>query len=77
MKTTKINLKEALKTLGIEKYHDDIIKSNSHGELFHCIDYIILAQSAIANNLTKNIKDWFPKWFEHVVNYAKENWERP
>jgi len=35
-----VNFQEALKILNIEEYGERIFRSNSHGELFHCIDYI-------------------------------------
>ena len=35
---------EALKILDIEIYKNRIIHSNSHGELFHLADYILLAK---------------------------------
>jgi L-rhamnose mutarotase len=65
-----MEFKEALKKLGIEDYAERIFNSNSHGELFHVYDYIVLAE---------NIKDtsWFREWFEAVIDYANKNWERP
>lgn len=64
-----MNFKEALKKLNIEDYEKRIFNSNSHGELFHLQDYIILAE---------NIKepDLFREWFEEVVEDANENWNR-
>jgi hypothetical protein len=61
---------QALSVLGIEKYKERIINSNSHGELFHLYDYIILA---------KNIgrTTWFPIWFDGIINEAEKSWERP
>ena len=63
---------EALEKLGIEKYSDRILKSNSHGELFHIQDYFIIAE-----HLNNEDKIWFPIWFEDTVKLAKEQWERP
>ena len=62
--------KKALQTLEIEKYYERIFNSNSHGELFHLLDYILLAE--IFNN-----EKWFAEWFEEVVKYAEKNWKRP
>ncbi len=65
-----MNFNEALKKLGIEKYSERILNSNSHGELFHIYSYIEIAES---------IKDtsWFAEWFDYVVDYAEKNWKRP
>jgi len=66
-----MTFQEALQKLNIEDYADRIFNSNSHGELFHCWDYI---------SITKAIKDdatWFRPWFEEVVKWAEANWERP
>ena len=60
---------EALKKLDIEDYGERIVHSNSHGELFHCVDYILLAQM---DNVS-----WFRAWFETVVRWAENNWDRP
>ena len=64
-----MTFEEALKKLDIEDYSTRIFNSNSHGELFHLMDYIAIAQ----------IKDtsWFRDWFVHVVKFAEKNWERP
>ena len=65
-----MNFKESLQILGIEKYQERIFNSNSHGELFHLIDYIALA------GILKDKKD-FSEWFEITVEYAEKNWKRP
>lgn len=65
-----MNFKEATKILGIEKYADRIIDSNSRGELFHLQTYFILAAQI-------GKTDWFPKWFDEIVKLAEKNWERP
>ncbi len=65
-----MNFKEATEILGIERYAERIFKSNSHGELFHLQTYFVLAK-----HLGKT--DWFSDWFDEVVKYAEENWERP
>ena len=66
-----MNLKEALIELGIEDYGERIFKSNSHGELFHLGQYITLAE------YLKGDKEKFRLWFEEVVKFAEDNWERP
>lgn len=68
-----MNLDEALQELGIEKYKQRIVQSNSMGELFYLDQYFTLAEIVKKNN----DKEWFSKWFEEVVKYADENWERP
>lgn len=61
---------EAIGKLGIEEYSERIFHSNSHGELFHLEDYILLAESF--DDLS-----WFKDWFDSVVRLAEENWQRP
>ena len=65
-----MNFKEALKILNIEDYESRIFNSNSHGELFHIMDYIDIAST---------IKDpsKFRAWFVKVVEFAEKNWKRP
>jgi len=65
-----MTFKEALDYLGIEDYSDRIFNSNSHGELFHLHDYILIAQ--MQGNMS-----WFRSWFEDTVKWAEENWSRP
>lgn len=60
----------ALERLGITEYKQRIFNSNSHGELFHLHDYITIAN--VAEDLS-----WFKGWFEAVVQWAEENWDRP
>ena len=72
-----MNFEQSLQILGIEKYSERIFHSNSHGELFHLLDYINMA-----NNLKKYKKKygntgWFAEWFDSVVEVAEEKWERP
>ena len=64
-----MNFKTALKKLNIEDYGERIFNSNSHGELFHLMDYAVIAQIGEL--------DWFRGWFEIVVEFAENNWERP
>jgi len=66
-----MNFIEALKILGIEDYSQRIFNSNSHGELFHIHQYFALAQTF------KEDASWFREWFEGVVKFAEEKWERP
>ena len=61
---------EATEILGIEKYAERIFNSNSHGELFHLQIYIVLAEN-LGNS------EGFSEWFDSVVKFAEENWERP
>ena len=70
-KKNKMNFQEALKILGIEDYSERIFKSNSHGELFHLQQYFTMAEAF------KDNSSWFKEWFEIVVKFAHENWERP
>ncbi len=65
-----MNFQDALKKLGIEEYAERIFKSNSHGELFHLDQYIVLAK--MGGDLS-----WFAPWFESLVQWAENNWERP
>lgn len=66
-----ISFEESLKKLNIEDYKDRILKSNSHGELFHINDYIALAKYINASNSN------FREWFEDIVKQAEEKWIRP
>lgn len=56
--------------MNIEDYGERIFNSNSHGELFHLMDYIMLAQSLPDTS-------WFREWFVSVVEQAEQKWERP
>lgn len=67
-----MNFKKALEILEIEEYGEIIFKSNSNGELFHLQQYIYLAE--MLKEMEKGI---FKRWFENIVKYAYENWERP
>ena len=62
--------KEALKRLDIEDYGERIFYSNSHGELFHLLDYMM--QADIEGDVS-----WFRGWFEDIVKMAEEHWQRP
>ena len=63
---------QALVKLNIEDYQERIFNSNSHGELIHLYDYIV-----IANALGDAGAQAFRTWFESVVKWAEENWQRP
>lgn len=69
-----MDFNKAIKILGIEDYAERIFKSNSHGELFHLEQYAHLAKIFQEE---KEDFSWFRGWFEGVVKYAEENWERP
>jgi len=69
--TKGMSFKEALKILNIEDYGERIFNSNSHGELFHCYDYIIMAKAF------RDDAVWFREWFLVVIKWAEETWERP
>ena len=73
-KKTKMTYEQALKKLGIEDYSERIFNSNSHGELFHLQDYILLAEIFTDTNTDVS---WFKGWFDSVVKYAEEEWKRP
>jgi hypothetical protein len=66
-----MTFKQALKKLNIEDYGERIFNSNSHGELFHLADYILLAETA-----PEDIS-WFREWFIWIVEMAEKYWKRP
>lgn len=63
---------KVLEKLGIEKYEQRILDSNSHGELFHIQQYYVLADA-----LSHEYSEWFAEWFDDIVKQAEENWKRP
>ncbi len=65
-----MTFEESLKNLGIEDYSDRIFHSNSHGELFHLLDYILFAEI-----FTDKI--FFKSMFCEIVRLAEANWKRP
>lgn len=71
MKNSTMTFDDALKKLGIEDYKNQILASNSHGELFHCYDYCMFATS-----LTEECIADFRFWFEACVRFAKLKWQR-
>jgi hypothetical protein len=62
---------EALKKLDIEDYEQRIVNSNSHGEMFHLLDYIAMAEHGMGDG------GWFRTWFIEVVKWAETHWKRP
>ena len=66
----KMNFNDAIKVLNIEDYGERIFNSNSHGELFHLMDYIEIAEGL-------EDPSWFRAWFLAVIQAAEETWERP
>jgi hypothetical protein len=60
-----LTFETSLKILNIEDYKDAILNSNSHGELFHITDYIILA------SVLKDKCPWFKEWFLKILEYSK------
>ena len=74
MNPDEMTLAEALEILGIPEFHDRIVNSNSHGELFHCAEYVFSANKVRRENLDIA---WFRPWFLGLVKWAEENWERP
>ena len=69
-----MTFKKICDELGIGKYAERIFNSNSHGELFHLHDYVVILEWA---NRDSKFKDSFPSWFEGVVKWADDTWERP
>lgn len=69
--TETMTFYDALKSLGVEDYSKRIFNSNSNGELFHLQQYFTLAE------VLKGKTECFREWFESVVKWAEENWERP
>ena len=65
-----MTFQESLKALGIEEYADRIWNSNSHGELFHLVDYILLAEWFTD-------KELFKLMFCEIVKRAEKYWKRP
>lgn len=61
----------ALTRLGISDYREAIWNSNSHGELYHLLDYITIA------SMYKGTPEAFREWFEKLVQHAEQHWERP
>ncbi len=63
---------EACARLGISEYEERILKSNSHGELFHLADYFRWAETVSDDNL-----EGFKIAFEVCVRSAGKSWRRP
>lgn len=56
--------------LGIEDYAERIFSSSSHGELFHLVGYVCMADA-------KPDPAAFRKWFLECVAEAERTWRRP
>ena len=67
-----MTFKEALKKLNIEDYEERIFNSNSRGELFHLVDYIMMAELAEDKDMS-----WFREWFVLMVSLAEKHCARP
>ena len=72
--TEEMSFQQAVEYLGIERYAGRIWNSNSHGELFHCDDYIWLAQWYKDQDFDPS---GFSDWFDLVVDFARNHWKRP
>ena len=88
-----MTFKEALEYLGIEEYSERIFNSNSHGELFHLVDYIKTAEyikqqideggvfgSSDQSKLKIEPGDLPSQWFPQIVHKMVEiasTWRRP
>ena len=64
---------EALKALNIEDFGERIFNSNSHGELFHLVQYSHLVE--ILEKMGQ--LDEFRGWFLRLVEMAESEWDRP
>jgi hypothetical protein len=64
--------KDALKRLGINDFRERVYNSNSHGELFHLMDYAIMSDMFKDEELPL-----FRPWFLSVVEWAEKTWSRP
>lgn len=60
-----LDFEQALKTLGIEKYHDRIWGASPTGELFHTLSYTLLAQDLQDNPKGAAL---FKKWFSSCMD---------
>jgi hypothetical protein len=69
---SRMTFDQALKKLNIEDYKERIFNSNSHGELFHIQDYIFMAENILPEN-----EKYFRFYFEKIVKWAEETWNRP
>lgn len=63
---------QALEKLTISEYSERIFNSNSHGELFHCADYIHLAETIREKEIPE-----FRKVFVGNIKHAEKTWKRP
>jgi hypothetical protein len=70
-KPQSLTFDQALEILNIQDFETRIINSNGHGELFHLLDYI-----GIADALRED-PSWYRDWFILIIQWAQENWKRP
>lgn len=68
----EVTFKAALKRLHIEDFGERIFHSNSHGELFHLLDYI-----EMATRLPPKKTHLFRPLFLQCVSFAEKTWSRP
>lgn len=68
-----ITYKDALKKLGIEDFSSRIFHSNSHGELFHLLDYCAIAESINGDADTNGFREVFLE----IVAFCEKSWSRP
>lgn len=81
------NPRQAFELMGIPELHDRAFHSNSHGELFHMMDYIQLARYAVTNRsvmegMTDDIMEMVSlhvmgAYITSVIEWTDANWERP
>ena len=74
---TRMSFEDALEYLKIPEFRDRIFYSNSHGELFHIMEYLTVAKTYKEHNATDEDLEGFREFFLGMVKYAEENWERP
>lgn len=67
-----MDFEQALERLNIQDYKHRILGSNSHGELFHTLDYIEIAEIFEGHDASV-----FREWFESIVVFAEKNWSCP
>jgi hypothetical protein len=70
-----MTFREALDILGISEFHDRIINSNSHGELFHLGQYFDFVR--VFEQASDGDKQWFVGFFKGCVEHAEKTWKRP
>lgn len=71
-----MNLEQSLKHLNIYDYLNDILNSNSKGELFHLNQYIIIAEMYSKYN-DNEFKILFREYFINTYKLYSKKWKRP